>query len=570
MEFNPGAHPLPYGLFYALIRRQQEATVPNDPLRAVQTRRTPQTSPSPIARVRNSAGGYGFAAGDDVQIQRFLVLGTAGGTYYASPAELTKDNAGVVLKAAAERGRWLAQLAADVSVAGRAPRQGPALFALAAVAGLGDDDARSYALGRLPEVARTASTLFAFLTYVGQFRGWGPGLVKAVAGWYLSKDADQLAYQLVKYRQRDGWTHRDVLRKSHPKTSDPALNDLFRWAVGGEAQPLALPELVRAFRAAQTATDARAWVQLAAGSALPWEAYPDAALTEPDVWRALLEHGRVPLGALVRQLPRLTRLGVLDSSVHRNLVRGRLVDADALKRARVHPFNQLVALKTYASGQGKGGSWSPDRHIVDALDASFYAAFGAVAPSGGRTLVALDVSGSMGSQILNSPLSAREGAAAMALVTLATEAPSSIDVVGFTSRGWTSRAASARSRWGGGISELDITPRRRLDDVVRYTAGLDFGSTDCALPMLWATARGQGYDHFVIYTDSETWAGGVHPHQALTEHREKFNPGARLTVVGMTSTGFSIADPADPGQLDVVGFDSAAPQLIADFGGGRL
>jgi 60 kDa SS-A/Ro ribonucleoprotein len=33
----------------------------------------------------------------------------------------------------------------------------------------------------------------------------------------------------------------------------------------------------------------------------------------------------------------------------------------------------------------------------------------------------------------------------------------------------------------------------------------------------------------------------------------------------MVSNGFSIADPADPGTLDVIGFDAATPQLISDF-----
>ena len=40
---------------------------------------------------------------------------------------------------------------------------------------------------------------------------------------------------------------------------------------------------------------------------------------------------------------------------------------------------------------------------------------------------------------------------------------------------------------------------------------------------------------------------------------------AKLIVVGMTSTGFSVADPRDGGMLDVVGFDAAAPQVISDF-----
>jgi 60 kDa SS-A/Ro ribonucleoprotein len=36
----------------------------------------------------------------------------------------------------------------------------------------------------------------------------------------------------------------------------------------------------------------------------------------------------------------------------------------------------------------------------------------------------------------------------------------------------------------------------------------------------------------------------------------------------MASNGFSIADPADAGMLDVVGFDAAVPQVIADFAAG--
>ena len=69
----------------------------------------------------------------------------------------------------------------------------------------------------------------------------------------------------------------------------------------------------------------------------------------------------------------------------------------------------------------------------------------------------------------------------------------------------------------------------------------------------------------MIYTDSETWAGSVHPSQALGLYRERIGIPAKLVVVGMASNGFSIANPNDAGMLDVVGFDTATPQLIADF-----
>ena len=72
-------------------------------------------------------------------------------------------------------------------------------------------------------------------------------------------------------------------------------------------------------------------------------------------------------------------------------------------------------------------------------------------------------------------------------------------------------------------------------------------------------------DTFVIYTDNETWAGRVHPAQALRAYRNARGIPAKLVVVGMTSTGFSIADPDDAGMLDVVGFDTATPPVISDF-----
>ena len=94
---------------------------------------------------------------------------------------------------------------------------------------------------------------------------------------------------------------------------------------------------------------------------------------------------------------------------------------------------------------------------------------------------------------------------------------------------------------------------------------VQFGATDCAQPMLWAMRHGVEADAFVVYTDNETWAGDVQPVEALWQYRERMGIPAKLVVVGMASTGFSIADPNDAGMLDVVGFDTAAPNAIADF-----
>lgn len=98
-----------------------------------------------------------------------------------------------------------------------------------------------------------------------------------------------------------------------------------------------------------------------------------------------------------------------------------------------------------------------------------------------------------------------------------------------------------------------------------------FGSTNCALPMQHAVKHKMDVDCFVIITDNETYQGNVHPFRALQEYRNKMNkPNARMIVVGMTATGFTICDPNDPGSMDVVGFDINTPKLIQEFGSGKI
>jgi 60 kDa SS-A/Ro ribonucleoprotein len=520
-----------------------------DPLAAISTRRTPQHVQADKRQVPNSAGGWAFTAGKTARLHRFLTLGTDGGTYYTSERDITLKNADIVLAWARNDTAALVREVAAISQAGRAPRNNPALFALAAAASLGDPDGKRAALDALPLVARTGTHLFIFAGYVQQFRGWGRGLRRAVGQWYLDKDdAGQLAYQVLKYRQREGWTHRDLLRLAHPEH-----RPLFAWIAGKETGDL--PPLIEAFAKAQAVTTVKEWTALIADNpSLSWEMLPDAALGEKAVWDALLLHG-LPQTALMRQLPRLTRLGVLPpmSAVTQGVAE-QLADPERLRKARVHPVNILVALRTYASGHGARGqsAWTPVAQITDALDAAFYAAYGAVEPAGKRTMLALDVSGSMGWSAAGLALTAREASAALALVTAATE-PATV-ITGFSTS----------------LIPLNISPRQRLDDAIRAIANLPFGGTDCSLPMVWALQNKIDVDHFSVYTDNETWAGQIHPHQALREYREKTGINARMSVVGMTATDFTIADPEDPGTLDIAGFDSAVPNMLADFARGDI
>jgi 60 kDa SS-A/Ro ribonucleoprotein len=469
-----------------------------------------------------------------------------------------------------------------VSGEGGAPKNGPALFALAMAAGCGDEATRRAALDALPQVARTGTHLFEFVTFVDGFRGWGRSLRRAVGRWYAARSVDALAYQAVKYRQREGVTHRDVLRLAHPARrvfgGKPTLDvsdehaRLSEWIVrGGGAERI--PRLVEGFVRAQAAESPREAAALVREYGLPREALRSEHLTSPDVWQALLED--MPMTVLIRNLATMTQVGVLaPGSAGTAKVVSQLGDAERLRKARVHPIAMLAALRTYEAGRGTRGrqTWSPVHQVVDALDAAFYGAFGNVEPAGKRMLLALDVSGSMTSgEVAGVPgLTPRDASAALALVTAATE--ERYEVVGFFA-GKGGLKIGRRRHYGygeDGLTPLAISPRQRLDDVVRKVQNLPFGGTDCALPMLYTQAMGREIDTFVVFTDSETWAGDVHPVQALRDYRAASGIDARLVVVGMVSNGFSIADPDDPGMLDVVGFDTATPQLVSDFARGAL
>jgi 60 kDa SS-A/Ro ribonucleoprotein len=517
-------------------------------------------------QVPNSAGGHAWPVDDWARLDRFLVLGSEGGTYYVREQRLTLDNADAVRRCVTADGVRVVTRVAELSEAGRAPRNDPAIFALAMAAKLGDEPTRKAAFAALPRVCRTGTHLMHFAEYAQLFGGWGRGMRRAMAAWYNTRPADALAYQLVKYQARDGWSNRDLLRLAHPRAASPSHDRLFHWVVKGALPDGAADDptlrLVAAFEQARRATSADEVVRLVADHALPREAVPTEWLRDPAVWAALLT--RMPLGALVRNLATMTRVGLIATGADatREVVR-RLGDGAAIGKARLHPVAILAALVTYQRGQGVrgGGTWTPVAKVVDALDGGFYRAFRTIEPCGRRVLLALDVSGSMGmGQVAGVPgLTPRVASAAMALITAATEREHGF--VAFTGGGHGSSAAAVDQC----LTELDVSPRQRLDDVVRRVTDLPFGGTDCALPMVWAQRHRREVDVFVIYTDSETWAGSVHPAAALRAYRQATGIAAKLVVVGMTSNGFTIADPDDAGMLDVVGFDTAAPAVIADF-----
>jgi len=552
----------------------------------------PQTDQVRADQVRNDAGGFVFGIDKWARLDRFLILGTEGGTYYTDEKQLTERSYKSLNECLSENGMRTVSRIVEISEGGRAPKNDAAIFALAVAAGDKNPGTRAAALAALPKVCRIGTHLFQFVAEltVMKSRGWGRSLRRAVSQWFLQTRPADLAYSLLKYQQREGWSNKDMLRLSHARASTPEHGALLRWAAchkdlgattfdartivrkSGKVEKTygavdrdRLPAIIGAFEQIHRATDVRDVCRLIREHRLPHEAVPNQWKTKEEVWDALVDH--MGLTAIVRNLARMTAVGLIEPmSDGTKRVIARLSDTEALRKARVHPMSILLAMGVYKNGHGERGklTWNPVQPVVDALDGAFYGAFANVTPTGKRIVLALDVSGSMGSPLGGTTLTAREAAAAMAMVTARTE--SQHLVLSFSG----GRASAGRARAIGypcdaGCEPLAISPRQRLDDIVHHVTNKPFGPTDCAQPMLYAAQHNIEADVFVTYTDNETWQGEVHPYIALEQYRRKTGIKAKFIACAMTATEYSVADQTDPLSMDIVGFDANVPTIIDSF-----
>lgn len=498
--------------------------------------------------VQNNAGGYVFKLDKFKQLERFLILGTTGGTYYVQEKTLTKENANIVLECLKENPTTTLEMILDISDKGRAPSNEPALFALAIACSY--DESTKTALEMLPSIARTGTHLFHFVQYLDSMRGWGRAVRKGVGKWYTSKSTKDLAFQVAKYKQRDGWSHKDVLRLAHPKPLVKEQEDIFSYLVGKqeEVPQIGLLKTMDALSKATTEKEVVSIINESKNAVM--EILPTRWKNKPEVQKALLP--TLGMTALVRNLGNFGSSGLLINgnwNVINNIVE-RLKDEKAIKKSRIHPMQAIVAYITYSRGTGIKGnnSWEVVPQIVDALQELVYKSFENVESTGKKYYLALDVSASMRwSMVGNNILSCAEASAVMAMTIARSEQNYVIN--GFAD----------------GLRPLKITAKSTLKEAFHEVSVNNFGGTDCALPMIDALKKNIFIDTFVVITDNETWAGRVHPVQALKEYQNKINKNAKLVVIGMTATGFSIADPSCPEMLDVVGFNTSTPNIIAEF-----
>lgn len=535
---------------------------------------TPQTVALP-GMVPNNAGGHYYEVDDWQKLDRFLILGSDAGTYYVTTQDLTKANVDAVQRCIDFDGLRAVKRIVEISTTGRAPKNDSALLALALACAAKSDETRREALASINQVARTGTHLLMFVDFVKRFRGFGRGLRKALGRWFTDMPSEKLALQAIKYNQRNGWALRDVLRLAHPKVGSTAdwsglklqyENPVIRWILKGEdglkegyfeSLPLILRSAInmKGNEKIETsdgfvASDSwkleyrRALIQQAK---LPREAVPTELLNNKKIWSALLQD--MPMTAMIRNLGKMTSVGLFDLLFNDevDMICDRLKDAEKLNRARIHPMQILLSMKTYEQGHGDKGklTWQPNQRIVAALNEAFPLCFPQIRSTGKRILVSVDTSGSMTTKCSgSSEMSAWQAGAAMALMLSCVER--NIQITSFDTN----------------LYDLNLHGRR-LDDVLKMRP--NGGGTDTSMPIRYALEKKIVFDAIVIFTDSETWAGNMHAVQALHQYRKTVNPDVKVVCAALAANNGSIVDPKDPLSFGICGLDASVPQLISDF-----
>ncbi|XP_048760275.2 RNA-binding protein RO60-like [Ostrea edulis] len=537
-------------------------------------------------QLMNNTGGYVYQTDYETQMMRFLCIGTTGGTYYTGEAELTRENAKCIDRLInSGRGTDVVKLVREFSVENRACKQRPILYTLALCCRSNDPKTKDAGYKVLSDVCRIPTHLFEFIKYCEEESagtGWGRAHRRAISTWYLNYGRKEgggkfLALHITKYKNRFGWSHKDIFRLCHikPEEEHPEIKYLIMATTRGRkradesidmqrekekpefnnSELKKTMEFMDAVAEAERCTDTEKMKRLILMHNLTREHVPTDLLKSKEIWKALMKH--MPMTAMIRNLGKMSHLELLESgSFEEELTIQKLTNQELLRRGKIHPFTLLVALNQYKKGHGELGKmkWKPNDKVAKSLEDAFYLSFKYVKPTGKRFCLAVDVSGSMNVPVMGTPtISARDAAAAMMMVTARTE--ENFEVVAFS----------------GGLTPLNIKSTDKLDNVLDKCASLPFCGTDCSRPMIYAMERKKKFDVFVVYTDSETYFGQTHPSQALVNYRKMSGiSDARLIVCGMASNRFTIADPNDPMMMDVVGFDTNAPQAIHEFVMGHI
>ncbi len=501
---------------------------------------------------KNDGGGYSFTIAKMQMFERFLNLGAVNGTFYLSKEQHQYNNIDCVIECIKSNGVECVKKIAEVSSKGSAHKNDHAIYALALAFTHGDVLTKREAVNVFSSVVRIGTHLFMFVDYIKSMRGFGKSVRTAINNWYLNKSDKTLALQLTKYQQRNGWSHKDVFRLSHPNFgSEGNKSNLAKWAVGKTDLNYSNDECYNYIKGMNELKDAkteRNILKIISKYSLQREHIPTEYLNLPSVQEAMLPN--MGATAILRNLGNFSKSNLVGtfSSASKFIIE-KFSDRDFIKNAMLHPLTIYTAMKTYSSGRSVLGSgvWNVDNNIVSCLEEAFYMSFDLFEPTGKNFFYGIDVSGSMASPMYPNNYSYCEVAAILAMSHVRAEKFTFVG--GFSSK----------------FTPLNITRKDNLASAVKKCQDNNFGSTNLAASIEYAKSRKMDVDCFVFITDNDINSGG-HPSLVFQEYKKQMGkPNTKMVTCALQSTRYTVSDPNDPTMVDVQGFDPSLGNFISNF-----
>lgn len=455
-----------------------------------------QTEPRPGTH-KAEGGGQLFTASDKDILRRFLLIGTAEDSYYTSAEVATEKAVELVKSFAVSQPKILVDEICNTWNDGHgrvmSHKQSAGFVAIAAVMSFSDVMWRQLITARISWLVPTLTGLYEVIEYMKQFgRGWGKTAKRLVAEWFNRND---IPYQMAKYQSRNGWGHADLIKLAHLNPTKYPCGALFDWSIKRTPVGLDYPYQY-GMALVNKADNAEGVIEIIRGFGLTREMIPSKWHNDPTVMNELLTN--MPFTALIRNLGNYAAAGLHDfgtDSLEKTVKKLKKGDKN------VHPMAIWMAIQMYSQGHGDKSSktWRPNSHVVNALTEAYEKSFANAKPWFGKTLVAVDCSGSMHGKSL-------QMASAIAWMIGRINGLNSKIIAA------AEQVYSSSNDFDGCAGPLELEQKIR-----RETNG---GSTNLSAILQWANAQKVRFSRIIILSDCQANTGQAFD-MALDEYRKK-------------------------------------------------
>lgn len=296
-------------------------------------------------------------------------------------------------------------------------------------------------------------------------------------------------YSLAKYNSGNKKIKfKDVLRITHPKPKTEKISTLFNKVLNDELE-----------------------------TPYTWEVELSTHGNTREVWDELIASGQVGYMALLRNLRNIIRSGADLTPVLE-----KIADPEQVKKSRQLPFRFYSAYHTLKSD----GLMTPKIH--KALESAICASIDNLDILEGRTLIAVDVSGSMSWSVsAKSDVKCRDIASLMG--AMSARMCESATVCYFDAAYWSDDKGYKIVNYGKFDSVLATADANTFDG----------GGTDISLPLKWALNEDTSlvpFDRVIYFSDNESNSGLKSAQSLVNEYRNTKNPN--LWVHGVDLQGY--------------------------------